>query len=96
MTGALFPLGRIGQTQTVEDWEAENPTLRSLLLVEAVGQHGLANWSAADDELRHLNELAVETGEGQVHSIHHLDGQEIWVITDFARGQTAVIFPEDY
>lgn len=94
--GGLFPLGRIGQMQSIEDWEAEQPALRTLLLVDAVGQHALGHWGAADDELRGLNELAVETQQGQVHSIYHLDGQEIWVITDFARGQTAVLLPEDY
>ena len=95
-TAGLFELGTIGQTDSVTVWEAEQPERRMLLLVEMVGLHALSDWGEADDELSGLNEQALETGYGQIHSVWRIDGQEFWVITDQQLERTAVLFPEDY
>ena len=80
-------------TRGVADWVEQNPPYRNLfpLLV----RHIQGDWGEVDEEDQQTNNEALELGN-RVLSAYTLDGEKIWIITEWDRSSTTVLFPSEY
>ncbi|EPH8972236.1 hypothetical protein VAC37_002195, partial [Neisseria gonorrhoeae] len=100
-TPSLFDLGRVSMTATV-DYRAKEHlpaqlyenSLYAQILLEA-HRHGI--WGDIPPEDAKPNQLALKPGEeGRIMSSYKIGDQKIWVVTEWDRSLTTLLFPEDY
>ncbi len=100
-TPYLFRLGRVSMTATVDNWAQEHlpaqlydNNLYAQILLEA---HRRGIWGDLPPEDAKLNQQALKPGEeGRIMSSYKIGDQRIWVITEWDRSLTTLLFPEDY
>jgi len=98
----LFPSGMIVTTSTVGDWimqlDNPNPIRQNViqkLIQLCVFRHLSGDWGKLCFEDWHANETALRDGE-RIMSVYEIDDKTIWVITEWDRSVTTILFPEDY
>lgn len=87
-------LGRTVVTIGVDSWMSEDPTRRSGI-VECLIRHSCGDWGSVCDEDSAANEEAVARDE-RVLSAYEVGERRLWVITEWDRSVTTVLFPEEY
>lgn len=95
MNAIQLQLGQIVATAGVAAWINESPEGRVVGVSRAIQRHASGDWGDACDEDKKLNDLAVD-GESRVLSAYTVDGAKLWVITEWDRSVTTVLFPEEY
>lgn len=88
-----FELGRIVMTRGVADWVEQNPPYRNLFPL--LDRHEQGDWGEVDGEDKQTNNEALELGN-RVLSAYTLDGEKIWIITEWDRSVTTILFPSEY
>ena len=88
-----FDLGRVVMTQGVADWVEQNPPYRNLFPL--LDKHTQGDWGEVDEEDQQTNNEALELGN-RVLSAYTLDGEKLWIITEWDRSSTTVLFPSEY
>lgn len=88
-----FELGRVVMTRGVADWVEQNPPYRNLFPL--LDKHIQGDWGEVDDEDKQTNNEALELGN-RLLSVYTLDGEKIWIITEWDRSATTVLFPSEY
>ena len=88
-----FNLGRVVATRGVYDWVAQNPDERHLF--KLLDRHVQGDWGEVDDEDKQTNNEALELGN-RLLSAYTLDGEKLWIITEWDRSVTTVLFPLEY
>jgi hypothetical protein len=89
-------LGQVVATAGVDSWAKEkSPEWRISPLIQAVQRHQRGDWGEVCDEDKKLNDEAVD-GEGRILSAYTVDGEKVWVITEWDRSVTTVLFPSEY
>lgn len=55
------------------------------------------DWGSMDKEDKALNDAAVKNGDERIHA-SYIDstGRKIWIITEWNRSVTTILFPSDY
>ena len=64
-------------------------------LVELVLRHLGGDWGEIDQQDKTANNFAVGSG-GRIVSSYHLDGGDVWVITEADRTATTVLLASEY
>ncbi len=95
MNATQLPLGQVVATAGVDSWVKESPESRVPGIVQAVMRHRSGDWGDVCDEDKKLNDEAVD-GEGRILSAYTVDGEKVWVITEWDRSVTTVLFPSEY
>lgn len=55
------------------------------------------DWGSMAKEDKAMNDAAVKSGEDRIHAAYvNKTGDKIWVITEWDRSVTTVLFPSDY
>jgi hypothetical protein len=55
------------------------------------------DWGSMDDEDKALNDAAVKNGDERIHAAYiDSTGRKIWIITEWDRSVTTILFPSDY
>jgi len=68
----------------------------SALVVKSIKRHLSGDWGDLCEEDRQQNEEAL-TGEGRLFSVYKdVQGEKIWIITEWDRSVTTVLFPDEY
>lgn len=88
-------------TATVDNWAKEHlpaqlydNNLYAQILLEA---HRRGIWGDLPPEDAKLNQQALKPGEeGRIMSSYKIGDKKIWVITEWDRSLTTLLFPEDY
>lgn len=88
-----FELGRVVMTRGVADWVEQNPPYRNLFPL--LDKHIQGDWGEVDDEDKQTNNEALELGN-RLLSTYTLDGEKLWIITEWDRSSTTVLFPSEY
>lgn len=88
-----FELGRVVITRGVADWVEQNPPYRNLFPL--LDKHIQGNWGEIDEEDKQTNNEALELGN-RVLSAYTLDGEKLWIITEWDRSSTTILFPSEY
>lgn len=74
---------------------AEDTNFQALVLM-ALAQHQQGNWGQLDEEDKALNDAALASGEDRILSAYTIDGKKVWIITEWDRSVTTVLFPDEY
>ena len=86
-----FRLGQVCATQGAIALSDNNPTLlRSLLR-----RHASGNWGDICDNDKQANDDATLNGE-RILSSYTLNGEKIWIITEYDRSVTTLLLPSEY
>ena len=107
-----FPLGRLvmtcGVSNAIDEAEATkgNGGAYSAAIAEAVARHEVGDWGETCDKDKAENEDALKNGN-RLMSVYTIwqdktgtcgtpEGTKIWIITEWDRSATTVLFPGEY
>jgi hypothetical protein len=90
-----FTLGKTVMTQGVSELVEEHDIEGRLELTKILHRHGAGDWGDVDEEDANQNEFAMNNGE-RILSSYELFGKTVWVITEWDRSYTTVLFPSEY
>ena len=90
-----FPMGQIVMTRGVNDEIAEN-TPFSKFVPNSLKRHARCDWGDLGKEDTASNNSALKTG-GRLFSVYVEEGlKKIWIITEWDRSVTTILFPDEY
>ena len=90
-----FCSGRLLMTRGVNDLVADNTEFAKHVQL-SLKRHLAGDWGDLCDDDRVENELALQGGE-RLFSVYKKEGvPKIWIITEWDRSATTVLFPEEY
>jgi hypothetical protein len=87
-------LGQIVTTAGVAEWIRGDQS-RSVGVARAVWRHRSRDWGNVCAEDWEANNEASRDG-GRLHSTYKIGRREVWVITEWDRSVTTILFPEEY
>ena len=90
-------LGTTVVTAGVDEWLRRNNAIPSFALLPYINRHRNGDWGNLCAEDTKTNEHAVKHGE-RVMSVYN-DGpydKKIWIITEWDRSVTTILFPSEY
>lgn len=90
----MIQIGKLYWTFGVSHWAGCDPGIMEGIIA-AVKKHEKGNWGEVDKEDYQANNRAVEEGS-RVLSAYTVAGKKIWVITEWDRSVTTVLFPNEY
>lgn len=93
----LFEIGRLVVTKGIADRMDEDATFE-YLVHKAFQMHASGNWGDLCDEDWESNQNALKNG-GRLFSAYWLDDahtEKIWIITEWDRSVTTILFPDEY
>ncbi|MFA5388041.1 MAG: hypothetical protein WC322_06700 [Candidatus Paceibacterota bacterium] len=85
-------------TRGVADWINENDTtagFRSLMVQQCLARHSLGDWGLVCAEDKLLNDAGLD-GSDRLMSVWVVDSTSLWIITEWDRSVTTVLFPSEY
>ena len=92
-----FPLGRTVITCGVAQALAERDQAYQEWIVQSLKRHAQADWGEMGDEDKQTNDEALKSGKARLFSAYEKDGfGKIWIITEWDRSATTILFPEEY
>lgn len=91
-----FELGQLVVTRAVADrMQTDEKFTRFVQL--SLGRYINCDWGSMADEDKAMNDAAVKSGEDRIHAAYvNKAGDKIWIITEWNRSVTTVLFPSDY
>lgn len=89
----IFNLGQTVATAGVVAWIAEEGT--DIDVANRIARHVSGDWGEVCAEDAALNDEALELGN-RVLSAYTIKGTKIWIITEWDRSVTTVLFPSEY
>jgi hypothetical protein len=90
----MIQLGKLVMTSGMSHW-AGHDAARMEGILHLVKKHQSGNWGEVDSEDWQANDQSVEEGT-RILSSYTLFGEKIWVITEWDRSVTTVLFPSEY
>lgn len=92
---AKFPLGQQVVTRGVYDHIETDPAF-ALFVKQSMDRHAKGDWGDLCAEDKALNDESLN-GEGRLFSAYEQAGlPKIWIITEWDRSVTTVLFPDEY
>ena len=91
----LFDLGFLTMSPGITDALEEHPELHEEI-VNCLRRHQTGDYSemSADDRRANLN--AIESGQERILSAYQTTAGKIWIITEWDKSLTNIIFPREY
>ena len=90
-----FQGGRVVATRAVAIWMDENGDVARQGVGEALHRHFDGDWGEMCPEDKRVNDQALKDG-ARLMSSYTIDDRKVWIITEWDRSVTTVLFPEDY
>jgi len=93
-----FQLGQTVMTRGVADALAENPDFAGFV-VESLERYKAGDWGEMAAEDKKLNDDAVKNGDDRILAAYQNGGPKawkIWIITEWDRSYTTILFPDEY
>lgn len=91
----LFSLGQLVFTNGVYEMTQNNPLL-TREISHCIVRHGRGDWGEVHEEDKVSNNLALTKGTRLLSAYTLSNQKEIWIITEWDRSLTTVLFPEEY
>lgn len=96
MDKKFYHLGTVMFTSNVDERAKKDLSFARFVWHSLFNKYMKCDWGNLSDNDRERNDYAVEHGE-RVHAQYDAPGQpRIWVITEWDRSVTTVLFPEEY
>ena len=90
-----FELGQLVATKAIAvAMEQDNKFLREVH--GALDRYITRDWGEMPEEDKAMNDEALESGEDRIFAAYDTSKGKIWIITEWDRSATTVLFPEDY
>lgn len=91
-----FQLGKLVATCAVAD-RMQADKMFEKFVYSSLGRYIDGDWGSMDDSDKALNDNAVKTGESRILAAY-VDQTDttIWIITEWDRSVTTILFPSDY
>ena len=90
-----FNLGQLVVTRGINNFLSSNKEFAKQVML-SLRRHVAGDWGDVCDEDRVANEVALRDG-GRLFSVYKSEGMPtIWVITEWDRSVTTILFPADY
>lgn len=86
---ALFDLGQVVTTRTIAD------SLEPVQVASLIRQHITGDFGVLENEDIEANQEAIKHGE-RVLSAYSVNGEKVYVITEWDRSVTTVLFADEY
>jgi len=93
--GGKFSLGQMVMTRGVNDKIAEDSEFSKFVL-RSMGRHAIGDWGDLGEEDKQANDEALKIGERLFSAYEQGDLPKIWIITEYDRSVTTVLFPSEY
>jgi len=91
-----LPLGRTVVTRGVNNEMQRDPAFAEFV-AKSLTRHANGDWGDLDSNDRKMNDEAMRTGEDRIMSVYKAPGMEtIWIITEWDRSASTVLFPSEY
>ena len=92
-----FSLGQMVVTRAVHEKMKENDIFK-YFVYRSLGRHANCDWGELCEEDKKSNDEALKNGDGRLFSsyIYGEPDEKIWIITEWDRSVTTILFPEDY
>jgi hypothetical protein len=102
ITKSSFETGKLLHTASVNDTAKSNP-LFALFLMQCINRHRNNDWGNCCKAVWESNDLALQKNN-RIISIYHLPidlksihpDERLWVITEWDRSYTTILFPSEY
>ena len=96
MSERKFNLGQIVVTKAIDERMKSSEFFKSFVM-RSLTRHIDCDWGDLCEEDKETNDKSVENG-GRLFSsyIYGGDKEKIWIITEWDRSVTTILFPEDY
>lgn len=100
---ARFQLGQLLCTRGIADEMNASPAFAAFVHA-SVNRYLACDWGELCEDDRELNDAAVETGEDRIFAAYqygstldnHLRDDRVWIITEWDRSATTILFPSEY
>ncbi|MFA5186773.1 MAG: hypothetical protein WC551_09875 [Patescibacteria group bacterium] len=90
-----FPMGKLVWTRGVNDRVAADAAF-ARMVTSCLARHSRGDWGELCQEDKDTNESALKEG-GRLFSAYEKEGlPKIWIITEWDRSATTVLFPDEY
>lgn len=92
-----FPLGYVAATAGVYDLMVASPDFLQFV-GKCIDRHNAGDWGDLDPEDKQLNDASLHDG-GRLMSAYEYPKNpawKIWIITEWDRSATTVLFPSEY
>ena len=101
-----FPIGRVVATKTIAEDMEQNPSFKDFVET-SIGRHVTGDWGDLDAEDKISNERATEKNDpGRILSAYDIPqylmvpymrpDDKIWIITEWDRSVTTILYPSEY
>lgn len=92
---AKFELGDLVMTRAIYDTYKDDHDF-TYFLVRIINRHLNGDWGDLDEEDKAANDEALIEPYDRILSSYSFRGEKIWIITEWDRSVTTVLFPSDY
>lgn len=89
-----FELGQLVATRGIADMMETNPQFRDDV-AKAFTKYQNCDWGITCEEDAEMNNEAL-TGEDRILAVYETCKGEIWIITEWDRSVTTILFPSEY
>jgi hypothetical protein len=90
-----FSMGNLVMTRTINDTITESAVFADEIN-SALRRYVLCDWGDLCDDDKKLNDDAVETGEDRIFAAYVTTEGKIYIITEWDRSYTTILFPNEY
>ena len=90
-----FDLGKIVMTLNISDNMDKNYKFYQEV-VESLEKYKLCDWGKTDDGDKEVNDYAVKNGEDSILAVYSTCKGDIWILTEWDRSCTTILFPNEY
>jgi hypothetical protein len=89
-----FKLGQLVWTRRINDEIADNEQFAKDV-INALTRYKKCDWGDTCEDDKPLNDKAVENNDDRILASYNTCIGEIWIITEWNRGVTTVLFPDE-
>lgn len=90
-----FKLGRIVITSNIASCMKENCKFNKEI-IECLEKYKLCNWGKTVEGDKEINDNAVKYGEDSILAVYNTCKGDIWILTEWDRSFTTILFPSEY
>lgn len=92
-----FKLGKLVMTKRIADKAKDVDNLRFACEVDvALSRYIKCDWGDTCEEDAELNDEAVKNGDDRILAVYNTSQGKIWIITEWDRSVTTILFPDEY
>lgn len=91
---AKFELGSLLMTRGVSELVNNNPKF-SKFVWDSIKRHAEGDWGVLSVDDKEANDEALVI-QDRILSAYEFEGKKIWIITEWNRSATTVLFPSEY